>query len=64
MTYNHAFSLGFAVAKSNHEDPAKCWEEERDKVITALLLRVASLMSDQHEYLSGCDPFDTYEETP
>lgn len=60
--YNHAFSLGFAVPKSSHEDPVRCWEEERDKVIAALLLRVASLMNDQHEYLAACDPFDTYAE--
>jgi len=61
-TFNHAFSIGFAVPESRFEDPDQCWVHETDAVIAALLKRVAGLLADRSEYMEACDPFDTYEE--
>lgn len=61
-TYNHAFSVSFALPKSEHADPHEAWEKEKEKVIYALLARISELIRDEGEYLATCDPYDTFEE--
>ena len=64
-TYNHAISIAFAVSGSKYEDPHDCVRYEKERVIGALLQRIALLMGDQsyefHEAFSDC--WDTYEES-
>lgn len=62
-TYNHAFTLGFAVPESSYEDWEDCLKHEKDKVIHALMLRVAELTTNHQELMEALDGFDTYEET-
>lgn len=65
-TYNHAFTLGFAVPGSKHEK----WEDalndpsEKSAVITALYARVRDLDRNNDEYVNALEGFDTYEESP
>jgi hypothetical protein len=61
-TYNHAFTLGFAVPGSHHEKWEDCLANEKDKVIQALMLRVAELTNNTNEFLEALDGFDTYDE--
>jgi hypothetical protein len=61
-TYNHAFTLGFAVPGSRCEDWEDCLKNEKDKVIQALMLRVAELTNNTNEFLEALDGFDTYDE--
>lgn len=61
-TYNHAFTLGFAVPGSRYEDWEDCLKNEKDKVIQALMLRVAELTNNTNEFLEALDGFDTYDE--
>jgi hypothetical protein len=61
-TYNHAFTLGFAVPGSSYEKWEDCLDNEKDKVIHALMLRVAELTKNRSEFLEALDGFDTYEE--
>ena len=61
-TYNHAFTLGFAVPHSSHGDWEKCLRYEKEKVISALLKRVAELMDNNAEFMEALDGFDTYDE--
>lgn len=61
-TFNHAFTIAFAVPGSFYDDPGLALVREKDKVISALLGRVKQLMDNDVEYIEACDPFDTYEE--
>jgi hypothetical protein len=61
-TYNHAYTVAFAVSGANHSDPYQTLENEVDKVIDALLKRVAELAANKTEYLEALEAFDTYEE--
>lgn len=62
MTYNHAFTIGFAVGQSQYEDWADCLANEKELVIKALEARIAELKSPSSEYPEALDGFDTYEE--
>jgi len=62
-TYNHAFSISFAVSKSDHADPYEAWQQEKHKVIFHLLQRVSELCRNESDYLSAYDAYDTYEES-
>jgi len=64
MTYNHAFTLAFAVAGSKHAD---WWDALRDPteksaVIKALHERIRLLEANDAEYQEALEGFDTYEE--
>ena len=61
-TYNHAYSLGFAVPGSSYEKWEDCLKHEKDKVIRALLARVGELTENNYEFLEALEGFDTYEE--
>lgn len=61
-TYNHAFTLGFAVPGSHYENWEDCLANEKDKVIHALMLRIAELTNNTNEFLEALDGFDTYDE--
>lgn len=62
MTYNHAFTIGFAVGNSQYDDWAECLANEKELVIKALEARIAELKSPSSEYPEALDGFDTYEE--
>jgi hypothetical protein len=62
MTYNHAFTIGFAVGNSQYEDWADCLANEKELVIAGLEARIALLKSPSSEYPEALDGFDTYEE--
>jgi hypothetical protein len=62
MTYNHAFTIGFAVGQSEYDDWADCLANEKELVIKALEARIAELKSPSSEYPEALDGFDTYEE--
>ena len=61
-TYNHAFTLGFAVPGSHYEKWEDCLANEKDKVIKALLLRIADFTTNNAEFLEANEGFDTYDE--
>ena len=63
MTYNHAYTLGFAVPESEYEDWEDCLRHEKGKVIISLLRRIAELMDNNTEFMEALDGFDTYEES-
>lgn len=63
MTYNHAYSLGFAVPGSKYENPDDCLQHEPQLVLKGLLKRFADLL-DPQEMREACEGFDTFEETP
>ena len=64
MTYNHAMSISFAVSGSRHQDPHKCVKHEKERIIGALLERIALLMTDDIEFQEAFnDCWDTYEES-
>ena len=62
MTYNHAFTIGFAVGQSEYDDWADCLANEKELVIKALEARIAELKSPSSEYPEALDGYDTYEE--
>ena len=62
MTYNHAFTIGFAVGQSEYDDWAECLTNEKELVIKALEARIAELKLPSSEYPEALDGFDTYEE--
>ena len=64
MTYNHAFTLAFAVPNSKHREwwEALADETEKPAIIEALLQRVKMLETNHAEYLEALEGFDTYEE--
>lgn len=63
-TYNHAFTLGFAVGGSKHEK----WEDalndptEKPMIIGALLRRIREFDTNNAEYIEALEGFDTYQE--
>ena len=62
MTYNHAFTIGFAVGQSEYDDWAECLANEKEIVIKALEARIAELKLPSSDYPEAIDGFDTYEE--
>lgn len=62
MTYNHAYTIGFAVPASRYEDWEDCLRYEKAKVILALLGRIAELMSNDQEYSEALEGFDSFVE--
>ena len=62
MTYNHAYTLGVAVAGSEYEDADDCLKNEPMLVIKALLLRIAEMTTNHHEMMEALEGFDTFEE--
>ena len=62
MTYNHAFTIGFAVGNSQYDYWADCLANEKELVIAGLEARIAQLKSPSSEYPEALDGFDTYEE--
>ena len=62
MTYNHAFTIGFAVGQSEYDDWAECLANEKELVIKALEARIAELKLPSSDYPEAIDGFDTYEE--
>lgn len=60
-TYNHGLDMGFSVPNSKYEDYLDCLKHEKEKVISALLKRVADLV-DSDEFLEAIGGFDTFEE--
>lgn len=64
MTYNHAFTLAFAVSGSKHADWTDALQDpdEKPSIIEALKERILLLESDDTEYQEALEAFDTYEE--
>lgn len=62
MTFNHAFTIGFAVPGSKYENWEDCLKHERATVILALLDRLLEVQANQQEFLEAIDGFDTFEE--
>lgn len=62
MTYNHAFTVGFAVPGSKYEKWDDCLVNEMDEVLLALERRIKELRSNKNEYVEAVDGFDSYEE--
>ena len=64
MTYNHAFTLAFAVGGSKHEK----WEDalndpdEKPAIIDALKHRIMEFERNNAEYVEALEGFDTYDE--
>lgn len=63
MSFNHAFSIAFAVPGSSYSDWEDCLRNEKDKVISGLVARLKELIENNEEYLEALDSFDTYEES-
>lgn len=62
-TFNHAYSVSFAVSGSRYEDAHEAMRQEQYLVIAALLKRVAALISEEpYEYEEAIEAWDTYEE--
>lgn len=63
-TYNHAFTLAFAVPGSKHADWLDALQDpdEKPAVIAALKERVRLLETDDTEYREALDGYDTYDE--
>lgn len=61
-TYNHAYSLGVAVAGSEYEDADDCLRNEPMLVVKALLLRIAEMTTNHQEMMEALEAFDTFEE--
>jgi hypothetical protein len=62
MTYNHAFTVAFAVPASEYEDWSDSLTNEKDKIISALERRIQMLKDNDAEFMEALDGFDTYEE--
>jgi hypothetical protein len=62
MTYNHAYTIGFAVPESNYEDWEDCLRHEKAKVISAMIKRIWLVMDNDQEFMEALDGFDTFEE--
>lgn len=62
MTFNHAFSIAFAVPGSSYSDWEDCLKHEKEKVIGSMIDRLKELIQNHSEYLEALDSFDTYEE--
>jgi hypothetical protein len=61
-TYNHAYTLAFAVPASNYEDGYECLENEKEKVIGALERRLQLLRENNAEFLEALECWDTFDE--
>lgn len=61
-TWNHAYSLAFAVSGSKYEDWEEAMTNEKGLIIEALLQRVEELKRNRHEFMAALEGFDTYEE--
>ena len=62
MTYNHAYTIGFAVPESNYEDWQDCLRHEKEKVISAMIKRIWLLLDNDQEFMEALEGFDTFEE--
>lgn len=64
-TYNHAFTLAFAVGRSKHENWYDALKDPSEKpaIIDALYRRVRDLERNNAEYLEALEGFDTYDES-
>jgi hypothetical protein len=62
MTYNHAYTIGFAVPESEYEDWEDCLRHEKAKVISAMIKRIWLVMDNDQEFMEALDGFDTFEE--
>jgi hypothetical protein len=62
MTYNHAFTLAFAVPASEYEDWMASLANEKDKIIGALERRLQMLKDSDQEFMEALEGYDTYEE--
>lgn len=62
MTYNHAFTVAFAVPASEYEDWMASVANEKDKIIEALERRLQLLRDNDAEFMEALEGFDTYEE--
>ena len=62
MTYNHAFTVAFAVPASEYEDWSESLANEKDKIITALERRLQLLRDNDQEFMEALEGYDTYEE--
>jgi len=62
VTYNHAYTIGFAVSESNYEDWEDCLRHEKAKVINAMIKRIWLLMDNDQEFMEALEGFDTFEE--
>lgn len=63
MTWNHAYTLAFAVSGSQHEDWYEAMKEEKEQIISALLARVEMLQTNNVEFMEALEGFDTFNET-
>jgi hypothetical protein len=61
-TYNHAFTVAFAVPNCTDADWEDTLKNEPKKVLVALTRRLGELMNDNREFLEALEGFDTYEE--
>jgi len=62
MTYNHAFTVAFAVPASEYEDWGDSLANEKEKVIGALERRLQLLRDNNQEFMEALEGYDTYEE--
>ena len=62
MTYNHAYTIGFAVPESEYEDWEDCLRHEKAKVISAMIKRIWLVMDNDQEFMEALEGFDTFEE--
>lgn len=63
-TWNHAYTLAFSVPNCRDEDSEYTVVNERDRVIAALLRRVAEIIDHHPDELAEAlgRAFDTYQE--
>lgn len=61
-TYNHAFTLAFAVSDCADEDWLETLKNEPAKVLQALNNRLIELTANKQEFLEALEGFDTFEE--
>jgi|APSaa5957512493_1039668.scaffolds.fasta_scaffold124951_2 hypothetical protein len=61
-TYNHAYTLAFAVPASEHEDWYECLQNEKEKVIGSLERRLQMIRDNDQEFMEALEGFDTYGE--
>lgn len=62
MTWNHAYTVAFAVGGSQHENWYEAMKEEKEQIISALLARVEMLRTNDAEFMEALEGFDTYDE--
>lgn len=61
-TYNHAYTLAFAVPDCKDEDWLETMKNEPEKVLEALARRFTELRMNPAEFMEALEGFDTYEE--